>query len=287
MTIVPCLREPEFEAKAEKIANLLKTRAHELATAEGISEDDFYDKGYFRAAIEKIRGQYAAKLSEKKAFLREILNSMQQDELIGEWNHAGNRDRHDYQVSLVGGGTAVIEQKGCLDGNNVNISERPPNADEFYIWSICTNQGSDLALGIRSAIHRITADMVTTGKKIDGLIVWDMMCGTSGRACPKLIADPSRATKLGPYNLPPPCIYLFPSTVGHVRNNPRPELRQLASLKFASTLLAAFKGNVHDANQVGYELKSTASSVRRQARIVRDGKDEWVSDWATIRRVTG
>jgi hypothetical protein len=53
---------------------------------------------------------------------------------------------------------------------------------------------------------------LSRAQRVDGLIVWDMVCGTIGRPCPKLAADPTRFTTVGPFNLPPPCIYLFPDT---------------------------------------------------------------------------
>ena len=39
------------------------------------------------------------------------------------------------------GRVSVVELKGCLDGNNTTIFERPANAQEFIIWSVCTNPG--------------------------------------------------------------------------------------------------------------------------------------------------
>lgn len=283
--IVPCIREAAFEAKVEQIAGILKERSHEVA-ALGLTEDQFYDGGYFRAAIEKIRGQYAATMTDKRAFMRAVLNHLEGHGIDG-WSHAENSDRHDYTVSLTEGGTAVIEQKGCLDGNNVNISERPPNADEFYIWGICTNKGSDIAHGIRSAINRLTAEMIATGKRVDGIVISDMMCGDTARPCPKLAAAPNRATALNQFNLPPPCLYLFPATVAHVRLNAKPSIRTLASLKFASVLMAQFHGNAEDVNFVEYEARKVGDRTQRRMKVLRDGQEVAKSSWSVLKRVEG
>lgn len=282
--IIPCLRKPEYEAKVAQIAEILRTRSHEL-DGIGLSEEEFYGNGYFRAAIEKIRGQQAAAMSAKRAFMRRALNYMEDSGLIVGWSHAEARDRHDYTVSLDGGYTAVIEQKGCLDGNNVNISERPPNADEFYIWSICTNYGSNIAKGVRSAIMRITAEMIATEKRVDGIIVWDMICGSSGRPCPKLNANPNAATTIGPHVLPPPCLYLFPATIAHTRLNPKPPIRPLQSLKFANALLSAFKGGQHDVNYVEYEVRKVQTSTQRMVQFLRNGTVQDASRWVQVKRV--
>lgn len=286
MSVVPCMRGPQFDAKVREIVDLLKTRGHQLPGV-GLTEEQFYDEGYFRAAVEVIRGQYAATLSEKRAFLRAILEHMQDDAVIGDWEHSESRDRHDYSVILPAGGVAVIEQKGCLDGNNVNISERPPHATEFYIWSICTNHGSNLAKGVWSALMRLTADMLATGKQVDGVIVWDMRCGAAERKCPKLIANPDAFTEVGPFKLPPPCIYLLPKTVGHVRLNPNPEPHSLESMKFAKALQKTFGGAEADINHVGYELRMNGTSTQRKVRVVRNGVEQKRSNWTTLRRVHG
>jgi hypothetical protein len=280
------MRGVEFDAKVQQIVELLRTRVH-LIPEIGVTEDQLYDEGYFRAAVEIIRGQYAASLSEKRQFLRGILSHMQDEGSISEWHHAENRDRHDYSVILPEGVVAVIEQKGCLDGNNVNISERPPHAKEFYIWSICTNHGSNLAKGVWSALMRLTADMVATNKRVDGVIVWDMLCGSTERRCPKLLANPESFTAIGAHRLPPPCIYLLPQTIGHARLNPKPAPHSLESMRFAKALLETFGGTTADINHVEYEMRMSGTSVQRKVRVLRDGREQHRSRWTTIRRVTG
>ncbi|MGV0033434.1 MAG: hypothetical protein ACNYPE_00200 [Candidatus Azotimanducaceae bacterium WSBS_2022_MAG_OTU7] len=83
-------------------------------------------------------------MREKREFVSQILNYMQDQGFIAEWESAGEANRHDYAVQLNSGRTAIIELKGCLDGNNTNIFERPPHAHEFIIWSVCTNPGAGI-----------------------------------------------------------------------------------------------------------------------------------------------
>src|SRR5580658_3838329 len=85
--------------------------------------------------------------------------------------------------------------KGCLDGNNTTIYERPPHAQEFIIWSLCSNRGADPRHNAWSGIHtRLSADIIERAQQVDGVIIWDWVCGTIGRPCPKLRADPTRTT---------------------------------------------------------------------------------------------
>ena len=108
------------------------------------------------------------------------------------------------------GRVAIIELKGCLDGNNTTIYERRPHAQEFIIWSLCTNPGADPRHNAWSGIHtRLSADIIERAQQVDGVVIWDMVCGTIGRPCPKVELDQSRITVVSHYELPPPCIYVL------------------------------------------------------------------------------
>jgi hypothetical protein len=223
MSIIPCKQNEELRRKIEAYSEILKTEAHTLGD-HGLDEKEFYNSGLFRGAIERIRGQFSATMREKRDFAARVLNFMQNQGHIQEWESAGESNRHDYSIILNSGRIAIIELKGCLDGNNTNIFERPTQAQEFIIWSVCTNPGSDPRHNIWSGIHtRLSAEIITRQQQIDGVIVWDMVCGTIGRPCPKVQASQNRTTELGPFLLPPPCIYLMPATVPSPRNNPHPK----------------------------------------------------------------
>ncbi|WP_222873451.1 hypothetical protein [Hankyongella ginsenosidimutans] len=128
-----------------------------------------------------MRGQFSATMREKREFVRHVLNYMQDQNFILDWQSAGEANRHDYTVTMPSGRTSVIELKGCLDGNNTNIFERPPQANEFVIWSVCTNPGADPRHNAWSGIHtRLSAEIIARQQRVDGLIIWDMVCGTIG-----------------------------------------------------------------------------------------------------------
>src|SRR3984957_13879125 len=130
MSVIPCEQNEELQKLILDYAEVLKTDAHKLG-AHGLSEVEFYNSGVFRGAIERIRGQFSATMRDKREFVQAVLNFMQDGKFIGEWNVSGSENRHDYAITMPSGRTAVIELKGCMDGNNTNIFERPPHADEF------------------------------------------------------------------------------------------------------------------------------------------------------------
>ena len=142
MSVIPCQRNTDLQRQIKAFAETLKTEAHTLGD-HGLSESEFYSSGLFRGAIERIRGQFSASMRDKREFVQHILNFMQDDGFLNDWESAGEANRHDYAINLKSGRTAIVELKGCLDGNNTTIFERPPHADEFIIWSVCTNTGAD------------------------------------------------------------------------------------------------------------------------------------------------
>lgn len=98
------------------------------------------------------------------------------------------------------------------------------------IWSICTNLGADPAATPGRGFTRLSAEMISRNQRVDGLIVWDMVCGTIGRPCPKVADDGgSRLTDIGPFRVPPACIYLFPDAVPSSATPPRSRNRSKPS----------------------------------------------------------
>ena len=284
MSGIPCEANATLRAKIEEFAEELKTRAHELG-AHGLTEEEFYNSGLFRGAIERVRGQFSASMQEKRDFLKFLLNTLEDDGLIRGWRSAGGANRHDYAVELPSGRNAIIELKGCLDGNNTTIFQRPPHAHEFILWSVCTNPGADPRHNLWSGIHtRLGADIIERKEQVDGLVVWDMVCGTVGRPCPKLVLNPERQTTLGPYKLPPPCIYLFPSTIPSPRNNPKPNTHELRDLEFMSILADRFGSWRSEIYTVEFEVRYRGSDLERLTTIHRDGAPQRVSAWTPIRR---
>ncbi|MGH1466241.1 MAG: hypothetical protein ACRBBQ_12870 [Cognatishimia sp.] len=271
MSEIPCEKNAELRQKILEFAEVLKTEAHKLGD-HGLDEQDFYQSGLFRGTIERIRGQFSASMKEKRSFVALVLTHMQARGFVRSWGSAGEANRHDYFVTLNNGRTAIIELKGCLDGNNTNSFERPPHADEFIIWSVCSNPGADPRHNVWSGIHtRLSAEMIDRDQRIDGLIVWDWICGTSARPCPKLALDPDRATDIGDYRLPPPCIYLFPGTVPSPRNNPNPRVNTLADVGILEAMHQCFGGFDSELNAVSVEVAHRDADTVRTTSIIREG----------------
>ena len=284
MDVIPCERDQALRTKIEEFAEVLKTQAH-LLEGHGLGESEFYDSGLFRGAIERIRGQYSATMRDKRDFVARVLNYMEDLRFVDGWESAGEANRHDYEVTLPNGRTAIIELKGCLDGNNTNIFERPSHADEFVIWSVCTNPGADPRHNAWSGIHtRLSAEIISRSQRVDGLIIWDMVCGTMGRACPKVTTDRSRCTVVGPHSLPPPCIYVLPATIPTPRNNPAPQPQELADVQLLQAFNDCFGCRPEEINFVSFEVGYEDSDIVRSTRVVRNGQTLRESWPTAIRR---
>lgn len=284
MSVIPCEQNAALKQRIEEYSEVLKTEAHKLG-AHGLSEQEFYNSGLFRGAVERIRGQFSATMREKRELVKHLLNHMQDKGFISDWSSAGDSNRHDYSVTLPAGKIAVIELKGCLDGNNTNIFERPPQAQEFIIWSVCTNPGADPRHNVWSGIHtRLSAEIIFRNQRVDGLVVWDMVCGTIGRPCPKLALDPSRTNVVGPFSMPPPCIYVFPATVPSPRNNPHPPSQSIDDVQILKAFHECFGGRPEEINYVDFETANRGVDIVRTTRVHRGGAEMRASSATAIQR---
>lgn len=284
MSEIPCKQNKELRKKIEDFAETLKTESHTLGE-HGLNEAEFYNSGLFRGAIERVRGQFSATMREKREFVQHVLNHMQDQGVIGEWESAGEVNRHDYSVQLNSGKTAIIELKGCLDGNNTNIFERPPQANEFIVWSVCTNPGANPRRNTWSGIHtRLSAEIISHERHVDGIVIWDMVCGTIGRPCPKLANDSNRRTEVGPFSLPPPCLYLFPGTIPSPKNNPNPTPHALGDVQLMQAFNDCFGCQPEEINYVNFDVAYRGTDTVRTTRITRGGIVQRESDPTAIRR---
>ncbi|WP_322995441.1 hypothetical protein [Castellaniella sp.] len=284
MPIIPCEKNEALRAMILEFAEILRTQAHTLGD-HGLSENEFYQSGLFRGAIERLRGQFSATMRPKREFVAALLSHMEDLGFIEEWISAGAENRHDYTVTMPGGRVCAIELKGCLDGNNTNIFERPPHADEFVIWSVCSNEGADPRHNVQSGIHtRLSAEIIFRNQRVDGLVVWDWICGTIGRPCPKVANRPERFTDIGPYRLPPPCIYMFPATVPTPRNNRSPNPQPIASVSFLDALNRCFGGCNEEVSSVRFTTDHRGNETVRSTRVERDGNVQFETAETPIRR---
>ena len=284
MSVIPCELNAELDRQIKEFAETLKTQAHTIGD-HGLSERDFYDSGLFRGVIERIRGQFSATMGPKRAFVQHVLNHMQDTGCIQEWASTGAANRHDYTVQLNSGKIAVIELKGCLDGNNTNIFERPPHANEFIIWSVCSNNAADPKRNAWSGIHtRLSAEIISKEQRVDGLMIWDWVCGTIGRPCPKIMREPARLTNAGPYQLPPPCIYVFPATIPSPRNNPHPSAQRLDDVEILQAFHNCFQGRAEEVNYVDFEVSYRGTDTVRTTRVTRNNVLQQESGPTAIQR---
>src|SRR5665213_1519165 len=281
--VIPCEKNPALEKQIEEFAEAIRVQAHNIG-AHGMMETEFYRSGLLEGAIQRIRGQLSAQMFEQRYFVRHVLNHMQDVKAITDWQSAGGSNRHDYSVTLLDGRICAIELKGCLDGNNVNIFERPAHAQEFLIWSVCSSAGADPRRNAWSGINRLGAEEIVNEKLVDGLIVWDWICGSLGRPCPKLKRAEGRLTTVGQYQVTPPCIYLFPRTVPTVRNNPSPEPHALDSVGFLKALNGCFGGWDDEINRARFVVANKGSDTVRTTSIERGGVVQHTSKPTPIRR---
>ncbi len=285
MSIIFCQRNRELRRLIREYADILTVEAHRLG-AHGLSEEEFYNSGLFRGAIERVRGQFSATMREKREFASDVLNYMQDNGFIQNWESAGENNRHDYVVTLNSGRVAAIELKGCLDGNNTTIFERPPNAQEFLIWSVCLNTGADPRHNAWSGIHtRLSAEIISRQQRVDGVIIWDMVCATVGRPCPKTADAPERLTSVSHYILPPPCIYVLPATIPSPRNNPHPVAQSLDEVQLLKAFHECFSGNGDEVNYVDFQVEHQAAETVRRTIVRRAGAVVRQSELTPIRRV--
>lgn len=283
ITVIPCEQNRDLQKLIHEYAEVLKTDAHTLGS-HGLSERDFYDSGLFRGVIERIRGQFSSTMREKREFTRDVLNYMEDRGFIENWDSTGQANRHDYLITLPTGRLSAIELKGCLDGNNTNIFERPAQAEKFIIWSICTNPGADPQGNAWSGIHtRLSAEIIERKQVVDGVIIWDWICGTLARPCPKLEGLSDRLTPVAHYQLTPPCIYVFPSTIPSARNNPNPVAQSLDDVPLLKAFHECFGGRDGELNYVDFEVEHREADTVRRTRVRREGS-QIESGWTAIRR---
>ena len=283
MTIIPCCQDATLNLRIIEFAEVLKTEAHKLGN-HGLSEPEFYSSGLFRGAIERIRGQYSATMGPKREFVQHVLNHMEDENFIRTWERTEDSNRNDYLVELQDGRKAVIDLKGCLDGNNTTFSERPDYADEFVVWSVCTNRGTDPKKNAWSGLHtRLSSEIISKRRRVDGVVFWDMDCGTLNRPCPKLNLSPARLTAVGPFKVPPPCLYILPRelpTTTHVAM-----AEPFVEHSLLSAFSKAFNCKDEELNFVDFTLSKTGEEIMRQTTVRRGGIIQKQSRPTPIRRV--
>jgi hypothetical protein len=122
------------------------------------------------------------------------------------------------------------------------------------------------------------------GQRVDGLIIWDWVCGCDGRPCPKLGNDPdARRTVLGPYAPPPPCVYVFPAEIPSDAT-PRAEAQPIPAVELLAAFHTAFGGRDSELNSVEFELARKGDRTQRRTTVRRDGEVAKASRMTPISR---
>jgi hypothetical protein len=285
VSVIPCEQDPNLRRQIEQFAEVLKTQAHRLGD-HGLAQKEFYASPIFRGAIQQVRGEFSATMRDKREFVQHVLNHMEDRGFIESWDRAKRGVLHDYVVNLRSGRSAVIDLKGCLDGDNTKLFERPSSADEFVIWSLCTNVGADPRRNAWSGIHtRISSEIIARNQIVDGLVIWDMMCGTSGRSCPKVAGRDNidRSTLLGPFCAPPPCIYVFPASTPSIEA-PSAVSQPISRVELLAAFQACFGCRDDEIGYVNFDMAFRADETMRRTTIVRGGIVQHSSEMTAIRR---
>ena len=115
-------------------------------------------------------------------------------------------------------------------------------------------------------------------------MIWDMVCGTIGRPCPKIASTSWRLTAVSDYMLPPPCIYVLPGTIPSPRNNPRPVAQSLDEVHLLKAFHDCFGGVDEEVNYVDFEVEHQGVETLRTTRIRRAGTIARESESTPIRR---
>jgi hypothetical protein len=274
----------EARSRIQSYADALIEAAPSIGN-HGLDNREFWRSRIFFSAVEKIRGTNAASMADKKAFVEAALARLKGAKRISDFAFTGAGDRHDYQVRLRDGRICIIETKGCLDGNNTTVYTRPANADEFVIWSLCQNPGADPKHNVWSGVHtRLGGKIIAEKEPVDALIVWDSLCGGSGRPCPKIVAG--RGVEMNGHRTPPPCVYLFPRTIPDPRNNPSPAVWKIEEVRFAHELLKEFGGDSQDVTEVHIHARMRKTNVERKTTLRRGGRIVAESDWTELKRAS-
>jgi len=126
---------------------------------------------------------------------------------------------------------------------------------------------------------------LSRSQRVDGLLIWDMVCGTVGRPCPKLAgAGFARLTAAGPFRVPPPCIYLFPDSVPSP-DEPKTLAQALDRVELLASFQACFLGRADEVNSVDIEADFSGDEVMRRTTIRRGDIVQHASELTAIRRV--
>ncbi|MFZ3178704.1 MAG: hypothetical protein WA156_00495 [Methylocystis silviterrae] len=87
---------------------------------------------------------------------------------------------------------------------------------------------------------------------------------------------------IGPFCAPPPCIYLFPSSIPSVEA-PKVGVQSLMNVELLAAFHSCFGGRDNEINHVSFEIASLGDDTMRRTTIERGGVVQHSSDMTAIR----
>jgi hypothetical protein len=237
------------EEVIDLVANAVRAIAEDAAflQRQGLTKQDF--ELALPAAIQRIRGSAAADNSDRRLFLKELLQHLVDLGTIRSFETPEYGDDTVYRLFVDGIGSIAIVQKGCPDGVHSSVTWSSPDwADETYLWWLCdslTNSpGEHVSKGVNRLRNRFFSHEYSDS--VDGVIFHNATCGTPLRPCPKIM----RALTIGEKRIPPPCVWIMPERMNltnetDTEKNWNWEGRQVK--RFPAVLLSAFGIDGHEA----------------------------------------
>lgn len=216
--MLPCTTSQDTSRQIKAAMELLRnlhTLHPEILIEHGITPELYLDGLVFKSAVESIRGTFSASSQKgREAFVNSVLLAMKSRLMIEEFQHTSAVERCDFRVQITADYMAGIEVKGG-EGNSIQISVRPDEAQEFAIWShLDGSLQHPPSAGAHKVIGRILNQMRAEKKQVDVLFIRDRLCNTTFRPCPKYFKGEYAESPLGVA----PDIFLFPSTVSSATN---------------------------------------------------------------------
>ncbi len=198
---------PEVVHKVEDLIQKLVTETDVLARY-GLTVEEYRDA--LPAAIEVARGSMSANNADRRRFLFDILEALQQAGLVDSVTKPQYGDDTVYRLVVPGFGHVAIIQKGCPDGTHSSIRWSVPEwARETYLWWLCDSMKAEPGEHIAKGIQRMRSRLLDPADRtVDGVIFHNHLCGTPKRLCPKQ----DRAVQIGARLVPPPCVYVTPDS---------------------------------------------------------------------------
>ena len=196
------------DAVVDRVSDVIATLASDAKylASKGLSIQEY--EHAFQAAIQKLRGRYAASTANRRSFLVGLFNNMKARGHISGFEMPRYGEDTVYRLEVPDLGSVAIIQKGCPDGKHSSVKwSRPGWAAETYLWWLCPSMnyepGEHVWKGVNRLRQRFFSDVPDV---LDGVIFHNELCGSSSRPCPKA----NQSLVIDGQSVPPPCLYVMP-----------------------------------------------------------------------------